>query len=163
MSKTVEIKINNFSGGISDDKRENDATKFQVAKHFDSFSSPSRLIPYRSLEADTNDGSTPTGMKQYAVKDFEYSSTSAKLFGLGAVVATGFSKVVEKADATTGNWTLPATSEGNGAVKNGCFFEFQGAMWFMQGTTQLAKWVITTNTITYTVATLGATITSVAN
>lgn len=162
MSKISEIKINNFSGGISDDPRENNATKFQVAKHFDIFSNPTRLTPYRSLEADTNDGSTATGMKQYFVQDYVYSSTNAKLFGLGQTGA-GNSKVVEKADATTGNWTLPATSEGNGAVKNGCFFEFQSALWFMQGTTQLAKWVIATNTITNTVATLGATITSVAN
>lgn len=162
MSKTVEIKINNFSGGVSDDPRENNATKFQVAKHFDSFSNPTRLTPYRSLEADTHDGSTATGMKQYLVKDFAYSSTNAKLFGLGQTGA-GLSKVVEKADATTGNWTLPASSEGNGAVWNGCFFEFQGALWFLQGTNQLANWVIATNTITNSVATVGSTITSVAN
>ena len=162
MSKLVEININNFSGGIADDRRENDATKFQVAKHFDSFSQPNRLIPYRSLEADTHDGSSSTGMKQYLVKDFVYSSTNAKLFGLGQT-GGGLSKVVEKADATTGNWTLPATSEGNGAVINGCFFEFQGALWFLQGTVQLAKWVISTNTITNTVASMASTITSVAN
>lgn len=162
MSKIVEIKVNNFSGGISDDPRENNATKFQVAKHFDSFSNPTRLTPYRSLEADTHDGSTATGMKQYLVKDFAYSSTNAKLFGLGQTGA-GLSKVVEKADATTGNWALPASSEGNGAVWNGCFFEFQGALWFLQGTNQLAKWVIATNTITNSVATVGSTITSVAN
>lgn len=162
MSKIVEIKINNFSGGVSDDPRENNATKFQVAKHFDIFSNPTRLTPYRSLEADTNDGSTATGMKQYLVKDFVYSSTNAKLFGLGQT-GGGFPKVVEKADATTGNWTLPATSEGDGAVINGCFFEFQGALWFLQGTVQLAKWVIATNTITNTVSSVATTITSVAN
>ena len=160
MSKIVEI--NNFSGGVSDDPREANATKFQVAKHFDIFSNPTRLTPYRSLEADTNDGSTATGMKQYFVQDYVFASASAKLFGLGQTGA-GFAKVVQKADATTGNWSLPATSNGNGAVKNGCFFEFQDTLWFMQGTTQLAKWVIATNIITNTVSTLGATITSVAN
>jgi hypothetical protein len=162
MSKLAEIKINNFSGGVSDDPRENNASKFQVAKHFDTFSNPTRLTPYRSLEADTNDGSTSTGMKQYLVKDFVYSSTNAKLFGLGQN-GSGYPKVVQKSVAESGNWSLPATSEGNGAVWNGCFFEFQGALWFMQGTAQLAKWVIGTNTITNTVDTLNATITSVAN
>lgn len=162
MSKIAEIKLNNFSGGISDDPRENNSTKFQVAKHFDIFSNPTRLTPYRSLEADTNDGATATGMKQYSVLDFAYHSTSAKLFGLGKT-AGGLTKIVYKADATTGNWTLPATSEGNGAVKNGCFLEYQDYMWGFQGTNQVFKWLISTTTITNSVTTVASTITSVAN
>lgn len=162
MSKIVEIKINNFSGGISDDPRENNASKFQVAKHFDIFSNPTRLTPYRSLEADTNDGSTSTGMKQYLVKDFLYHSSSAKLFGLGQTGA-GNTKIVYKADATTGNWTLPSTSEGNGAVQNGCFIEYKDCLWGFQGTNQIWKWTIATTTISNNASATGATITSVAN
>lgn len=161
MSKLVEIKINNFSGGISDDPREQNATKFQVAKHFDVYSNPTRITPYRSLEADTNDGSTSTGMKQYVVKDYLYHSSSAKLFGLGQT-GGGLTKIVQKADATTGNWSLPATSEGNGAVQNGCFIEYKDILWGFQGTNQIWKWVIATNTITNSASTTGATITSVA-
>jgi len=41
------------------------------------------FIPYRSLEADTNDGSTGTGMKQYEIKDFVYHSSSAKIIWTG--------------------------------------------------------------------------------
>ena len=162
MSKIVEIKINNFSGGVSDDSRENNATKFQVAKHFDVFSNPSRLTPYRSLEADTNDGSTSTGMKQYAVQDFVYASASAKLYGLGQTGA-GLTKIVYKADATTGNWTLPASSEGNGAVKNGCLVEYKDYLWGFQGTTQVWKWGLLSGSpsITNSAGTVG-TITSVA-
>ena len=77
MSKSVELKIDNFSGGVSDDSRENTSTKFIVSKHFDIFSNPHRLTPYRSLEADTNDGATATGMKQYRVLEFLYASASA--------------------------------------------------------------------------------------
>ena len=93
MAGIAEIKINNFSGGVSDDPRENNASKFQVTKHFDIFSNPTRLTPYRSLEADTDDGSTATGMKQYSVRDFLYHSSSAKLFGLGQT-AGGLTKIV---------------------------------------------------------------------
>jgi hypothetical protein len=164
MSKLAQIKINNFSGGIADDPRESNATKYQTAKHFDIFSQPNRLIPYRSLEADTNDGSTATGMKQYAVKDFLYHSSSAKLYGLGKVVATGFTKIVYKADATTGNWTLPATSEGNGAVLNGCFVEYKDYLFGFQGTNQVWKWGTLSGVpaITNSASTTGVTITSVA-
>ena len=161
MSKSVKIKIDNFSGGVSDDPRENNATKFQVTKHFDVFSQPNRLVPYRSLEADTNDGSTATGMKQYDVRDFLYHSSSAKLFGLGQTGA-GLTKIVQKADATTGNWSLPANSEGNGAVQYGCLIEYKAYLWGFQGTNQIFKWDIATPGITNSASTTGVTITSVA-
>lgn len=163
--KPQEI-LRNFSGGISDDPRKASASECVISKHFDIFSQPNRLIPYRSLEADTNDGSTATGMKQYFVRDFQYSSTSTKLYGLGQTGA-GLTKIVYKADATTGNWTLPASSEGNGAVKNGCFIEFKDYLWGFQGTNQVFKWGLLsgtpsiTNTVTPDSGTV-STITSVA-
>lgn len=162
MSKSLEIKINNFSGGISDDPRENNATKFQGVKHFDVFTNPSRLTPYRSLETDTHDGTTSTGMKQYFVQDFVYASASAKLYGLGQT-AGGLTKIVQKADATTGNWTLPATSEGNGTVRNGCLVEYKDYLWGFQGTTQVFRWGLLSGTpaITNSQGTVGG-ISSVA-
>jgi len=164
MSKTVQIQLNNFSGGISDDVRKNTATEFIISKHFDIFSNPNRLTPYRSLEQDTETAVSATDLKQYAVRDFVYSSTSAKLYGLGQTGA-GNTKILQKADATTGVWTTPATSEGNGVVKNGCFIEFKDYLWGFQGTNQIFKWGLLSGTpsITNSAATVGATITSVAN
>ena len=162
MSKIQGIEINNFSGGVSDDSREEDASKFQIARHFDTFSNPKRLTPYRSLEADTNDGSTSTGMKQYLVKDFVYHSASSKLYGLGQN-GTGKTKIVYKTDATTGNWTLPATSEGDDTVQNGCLVEYKDYLWGFQGTTKVFRWGVLSGTpsITNSQGTVG-TITSVA-
>jgi hypothetical protein len=162
MSKIAEIKISNFSGGISDDPREENGTKAQITKHFDIFSQPNRLVPYRSLEADTHDGSTSTGMKAYSVRDFLYHSSSAKLYGLGQT-GGGLTKIVYKSDATQGTWTLPASSEGNGAVQYGCLVEYKDYLWGFQGTTQVFKWGLLSGTpsITNTAGTVG-TITSVA-
>ncbi len=143
--KQVQIQQNNWSSGISDDVRAISQNGFSIAKHFDIFTNPNRLTPYRSFEADTNDGSTSTGMKQYLVKDFLYASASAKLYGLGQTGA-GLTKIVYKADATTGNWTLPASSEGNGAVKNGCLLEYKDYLWGFQGTTQVFKWGLLSGT-----------------
>lgn len=137
--KQVQIQQNNWSAGISDDVRAISQNGFSIAKHFDIFTNPNRLTPYRSFEADTNDGSTSTGMKQYFVKDFLYSSASAKLYGLGQT-AGGLTELFYKADATTGNWTVPASSSGNGAVKNGCLLEYKDYLWGFQGTTQVFKW-----------------------
>jgi hypothetical protein len=164
MAKSVQIQLNNFNGGVSDDPRASTASEFIISKHFDIFSNPNRLTPYRSLEADTNDGSTATGMKQYFVRDFKYASASDKLYGLGQTGA-GLTKVVYKAVSTSGNWTVPASSEGNGAVQNGCFMEFKDYMWGFQGTNQIFKWGTLSGTpsITNSVATVGSTITSVAD
>lgn len=143
---------NSWVGGVSDSDRivsfnGNALTTnaFKITKHFDIFSDPKKLIPYRSLETDTNDGSTSTGMKQYFVKDFLYASASSKLYGLGQT-AGGLTKIVYKADATTGNWTLPASSEGNGVVKNGCLVEYKDYLWGFQGTTQVFKWGLLSGT-----------------
>lgn len=164
MANPIEILIRNFSGGIADDIRKSSPTEFQLTKHFDIFSNPNRLTPYRSLEADTNDGSTSTGMKQYFVKDFFYASASSKLYGLGQTGA-GLTKIVYKDDATTGNWTLPSSSDGDGAVLNGCFFEYKDYAWGFQGTNQIFKWGLLSGSpsITNSVATVASTITSVAN
>lgn len=163
MSKTTEININSFFGGISDDPRKISANEFIISKHFDIFSQPNRLTPYRSLEADTNDGSTSTGMKQYLIKDFLYASASAKLYGLGQN-GSGNTKIVYKDDATTGNWTLPSSSEGNGAVISGCFVEYKNYLWGFQGSNQVWKWGLLSGSpsITNSVSTTGVTITSVA-
>lgn len=164
MAKPQEIKISNFYGGVSDSPRKQSTNEFQISKHFDISTDPYRLIPYRSLESDVNDGSTSDGMRQYYVKDYVYASSSSKLYGLGKT-AGGLTKIVYKADATAGNWTLPASSEGNGAVLNGCFVEFKDYLWGFQGTNQLFRWGVLSGSpsITNSVTTVSATITSVAN
>jgi len=162
MAKITEIKINNFSGGKSDDSRENNNTKFQNVKHFDIFSNPTRLTPYRSLEADTETATSTTDLKQYNVLDYVYASGSASLYGLGKT-SLGLTKIFQKLDATNGIWSLPSTSEGNAAVKNGCLVEYKDYLWGFQGTTQVFKWGLLSGTpaITNTAGTVG-TITSVA-
>ncbi len=161
MSKSTiyEQKISRFDGGIADDIRQLVSNAGSLLKHFDCFSNPFKLSPFRSTEADTNDGSTPTGMKQYDVRHFQLG-LNGKLYGLGKN-ASGYPKVVSKADPTTGNWTLEATAEGSAARIPGCFIEWQGAWWFFQGTNQIAKWTIG-GSVTQTVATVASTITSVA-
>lgn len=137
--KQVQVQQNNWSSGISDDVRATSQNGFSIAKHFDIFSNPNRLTPYRSFEADTETSVSSTDLKQYYVKDFLYASASAKLYGLGQTGA-GLTKIVYKDDATTGLWTKPASSEGNGAVKNGCLLEYKDYLWGFQGTTQVFKW-----------------------
>lgn len=163
-NKPLEIKVTRFDGGIADSPRKATLNEFSLTQHFDIFTDPFSLIPYRSLEADTETSVSATDLKQYIVKDFVYASSSAKLYGLGQTGA-GLTKILQKADATTGLWTTPASSEGNGVVKNGCFFEYKDYLWGFQGTNQIFKWGLLSGTpsITNSVSTVASTITSVSN
>lgn len=161
-----QININRFDGGISDDPRQNTSNGFVISKHFDIYSFPHKLVPLRSTEADTNDGSTATGMKQYDVRNFQLGS-DGKLYGVGIQPAsTTRIKIVSKADPTTGNWTLNATAEcglNGGASFRESFMEWgtSPAFWMFGGTGAISKWTIG-GTFTDTVAATSATVTHVA-
>lgn len=156
MAKILEQKISSFYGGISDSTRKPTSSEFAIAQHFDIFSDPYKLIPYRSFETDTNDGSSATGMKQYYLKDFLYSSISQKLYALGQN-PSGNTKIVYKNDAVTGNYTIPSSSEGDSAVKNGCLVEYKDYLWGFQGTSKVFKYgtISGTPTITNQAGTVG--------
>lgn len=160
MGQIIETKINRFDGGISDDPREPSLNKCALVKHFDIFSNPYRLTPYRSTEADTATSVSSTDLEQYTVQDFQLG-LDGKLYGLGRVSSGSvFPKVFSKADPTTGNWTVEATAEGTGALIRGCFIEWQSRWWMFSGTTNISRWVIG-GTFTNAQGTV-ATITSVA-
>lgn len=134
-------------------------------QHFDIFTDPRRLIPYRSTQTDHSTNVSSTDAKQYDIRNFQLGS-DGKLYGLGKN-GSSQPKVLKKTDPTTGNWLSSAGNnaatvegEGNGARITGCFIEWQSAMWFFQGTTQLAKCTLA-GTITNTVLTVG-TVTTVA-
>lgn len=164
-----KLDITRFDEGISDDPREPilERNAASLIKHFDCFSNPYKLTPYRSTEADHADASGATGAKQYDIYHFQLSSAGL-LWGLGKN-ASGYPKVLRKADPTTGNWlasdgsaAATAIGEGNAARITGCFIEWQGSFYFFQGTNQLARVAIATGVITNSVITVGSTITTVA-
>src|SRR3990167_4513145 len=162
MGLIIPTVINRFDGGIADDPRQPVSNMSALVKHFDIFSNPFKLTPYRSTEADTNDGSSATGMEQYDVKDF-FLGLDGRLYGLGRIAANNYPKIFYKSNPTTGNWTLPATAEATGSPAriNGCFIEWQSTLWMFSGTTNVSRWVID-GAFTDAYATLGVTITSVA-
>lgn len=78
MGQRIEIIIDRFDGGISQDRRVKDPTKFALAKHFDTRSQPHKLIPYYMTEAAET--------KSLLITDFIYApsvSSTFRLFGFG--------------------------------------------------------------------------------
>ena len=157
-----DIIINRFDGGLSDDPRQPISNGASLIKHFDIYSNPFKLSPYRSTEADTATSVSATDLEQYRVQDFQLG-LDGKLYGLGRAAASAVPKVFSKADPTTGNWTVEATAEGTGVLIRGCFIEWQSNWYMFSGTNQISRWAIG-STFTNQVGsiTLNATITSVA-
>lgn len=94
-----EIKINKFSGGISDDIRQPSDSSYSLSQHFDINTSPYRLIPYRDSEADNT--------TQIGVGNFAWNGTT--LYGLGLKTSTLRAQIYQKTGAT-GTWSEPSTS-----------------------------------------------------
>ena len=162
MGRIVEEKITRFDGGIADDPREPASNAGSLIKHFNIFSNPFKLTPYRSTEADTETSVSSTDLENYRVQDFQLG-LDGKLYGLGRASGSAVPKVFSKANPISGLWTAETTAQGTGALIRGCFIEWQSKWWMFSGTTDISYWTIgSTFTNSALSGGLGATITSVA-
>lgn len=106
----VKKLLNRFFAGISPDTRLQDTRYFELAEHFDPFTSPSKLIPHREMEANETTSYDITAL----------AFVSDMLYGLGK---TGggtpeYYKIYEKSgDLITSGWTA-STSGGGGVNRN---------------------------------------------
>lgn len=156
MSKQVTVQQNRFDGGIGESPRENSSSTFILTKQFDIFTDYKRLIPYRDFEDD----STSQSMAQYLISDFCLSPSLGRFYALG-INGSGQTKLFYKTqNAWSSTWTIPASSEGNGARIKGSFIEYKDTLWGFQGTNQI--WKGTPGSITNTVASVSTGISTVA-
>lgn len=155
MGKVVIKEINRFFGGISDDVREPASHKFAASKHFDIFSNPYRLVPYRTTEeAET---------KSFDIVSFLVAENT--LYGLG--VDTGsIPKIYElnSIESPSPSWSAST----NGAASSGSrapafFMEYKDYLYgLLSSGTHLWRWGDLTGSPTFsqTYKTLGETISS---
>jgi len=105
MGKIFETTINRFDGGISEDKRSKVSNKYVLAKHFDTFTYPHKLLPYYKTIAREN--------KSYLITSFVYApnpSGGYYVYGLGED-ANGKSKVYYlDIDGGGTSWQTPANN-----------------------------------------------------
>lgn len=149
--------ITSFNGGLADDVREPISNRYANAKHFDIYSNPLRLVPYRSTEAEA-DATSAAHLGTYDIRHFQLGKNGL-MYALGSDLS-GHPQVFQKTDPTAGLWSLSTTAAGNAALIYNSFLEWQGAFYMFSGTTNVSKWTIG-STFTNTVATIG-TITTVA-
>ena len=116
-----EYTLNNFWGGMADSIREQSGAKFEVAKHFDIFSDPKRLIPYKAVSSD-NSGLTTTN------EIGNFIASGANAYALGRATASNVTKIFDNSGtnhawvATTG---AEATSAGQARPQK-LFMKYKG-------------------------------------
>lgn len=101
--------ISQFDGGLANDLRSSDTTKFAFTKNFDTLSFPHRLVPYRSYEA----GNDTLNRKLSA---FLYQN--GKIFGRGFVSGTPTKydiQVYYKTALGDGVWITPTNGTASAA------------------------------------------------
>lgn len=133
MATIKEVKIERFSGGISDDVRQNTSTGYSITQHFDTLTSPYRLIPFRDSEADNT--------TQVGVVNFAYDGT--KIYGLGLKTSTLRAQIYQKTGAT-GSWGEPSTST-SGTITNhigNTFIIYKGYTYQFVASNSLDRWQI---------------------
>lgn len=132
-----KVIINNFSGGISEDKRSTNATKFSLTKHFDTFTYPHKLVPYYPFVAfDAASKAKKITNFVYAPRDA--TDTTFRLFGIGVknggTTELGVYFIDPGVDTT---WQTSTNSEGanTGAYNNAFAFYYKGYIYTTSGFT----------------------------
>lgn len=141
-----------LSGAVRFDRGITGLRDSAFVKHFDIFSDKKRLTPYRSTEAETNSTSA-ANLGTFDLRHFTLGK-DGKMYALGND-GSGHPQVFVKADPTTGLWAPDTTAAGSAVIVYGTFIEWAGAFWMFSGTTNVSKYVLSTDTFTNTVATVG--------
>ena len=138
-----EIRFGPFLGGITGEPENNTQVSFDDCQHFDVFTNPFLLTPYRDLEANED--------KTFTITDFEYANDT--LFGQGRNTGDTKVKIYEKAsNAIDDDWTAATGSEAAsvGATNRGTFKHYKNYIYGVRANTSVYRWGDITGTPTFT-------------
>lgn len=141
MGKIIEVKIDRFDGGLSEDKRVKDTSKYSLTKHFDALTYPHKLIPYVKTE--------PNESKALSIVKFIYapwlSSGAFMLYGLGIASGSVSKPAVNTYDIDAGDpdntgWGTPANNESAVSGRNTeVFFYYKQFIYMWTGGNKLVR------------------------
>jgi len=134
----ITTKINQFSGGQTEEKRSKDLTKFSITKHFDVFTFPHKLVPYLKTEADEQ--------KAYSIVKFLYADRSGvnRLFGFGIDTGTKAAVYMHSTDMDVNDWETPNNNASAVSNRNTeVFFHYKGYIYMFANSAKLIRFDVT--------------------
>ncbi len=148
MGKIYDLKIDTFSGGISEDKRSKDFSKFSLTKHFDTYTYPHKLVPYHATATPTGIGGADISAYRFTKLTYApYLSAGAyRLYALGLVAttkATVYQFDVGDSPASS-NWAEVSNSESSTNTRNpNVFFYYKDWIYMWRTGTHLIRYSTT--------------------
>ena len=152
------VNITSFNGGLLEDKREGwkysggswTTQYYSVAKHFDPFTYPKKLVPhYQTVAAGADSATTQHG---YNILQTIYAPYEGgyRLYGLG-VKSGGYVKLyVQNIDAgslDSATWLAADNGECSAGSQNaGMFFYYSGYLYFMRSSTDISRYKTSSTT-----------------
>src|SRR3990167_8585892 len=113
MGQVIETRINNFSGGISNDPRDSRPNVSRVLTNFDVSTYLHKLVPYR--QSESGDSAASTSRKQNFAIAKKGAANIYSLYGLGVVSGTNRPEVeIMDLDASLNSdtWGQPTANQG---------------------------------------------------
>lgn len=131
MGKIYEVKIDRFDGGISEDKRSKDYTRYSITKGFDAFNYAYKLKPLS--------GTTARETKTADIVKFEYAlgpSSTYYIFGFGTTT-DGTKTEVWRYNSGSNTWEeFSNNTSGVGGRNENVFFHYKNWLYMLiSGTT----------------------------
>lgn len=121
------LAFNQFDGGMTSDPRNPAENACRVSKHFDNFTYPHKLSPYRSSES--GDSAAATSQKQNF--GIGYTGSVYKLYSLGVKSGAGTAEILMKLLSTGGSgdlgdaaWSTPSNNQAASGATNFNLFIF---------------------------------------
>jgi len=134
--KIYKESLDVFYGGISDDARIQKPEVFQVAQHFDIWTNPKALTPYRDMEADVD-----ITTKAYKIDGFAYENSG--LWGIGRKSGGTKNKVYQKTTGSSISSAWAAAPSGESTSSNAfthvCCIAFHDRL-YMDGPIVIDSW-----------------------
>lgn len=134
MGKIYEQTINRFDGGMSEDKRVQNPSKFSITKHFDTNTYPHKLVPRNKTQALTGEDKTK-GIIRLLYNKFE---SSYVMWGFGA--GTASKGMLYYYNTNTQAWAEPDTNGISASARDTrVFFYYRDYIYIFGGGTSLFR------------------------
>ena len=164
LPKRIETLISSFTGGITNDPRDERKGMIRMVSNFDILTDAKRIIPYRDTES--GDSSASTSQKQNFAIALRTGSTYS-LYSLGVKSGAATAEVLYK-DLTTGGsadlgdalWSAPSnnqSSAGTGSLDLFTYYKKTGLIYGARAGTHVwafspsgSAWADTHQALTYT-------------
>src|SRR3990167_171238 len=143
MGKTFTTLINRFDRGMTNDFRDEDKRFARRISHFDILSEKSRLIPLRSMEAETG---TPGDTEKLCkfLSTYDDAAATVKQYALGVTEGTSQPAIFSRASLPAGAWA----TDGNkslgtaGARSENMFFFYHGNLIYARNGSHIGRFAL---------------------